>query len=89
MSSIEQPNHLKKLLEFLDQLDVLKIFYSLERNRSDAIMVRVDVPDEHWEIEFFGDGEIQVEIFRTTGDGVLGNSEAQLAMTRLLKVIAN
>jgi hypothetical protein len=52
-------------------------------------MVRVDIPNEHWEVEFFGDGEIQVEIFRTTGDGVLGNSEAELAIARLLKVVAN
>jgi hypothetical protein len=89
MSRIEEPNHLKKLLEFLDQLEVLKIFYCLERNRTDAIMVRVDIPNEHWEVEFFGDGEIQVEIFRTTGDGVLGNSEAELAIARLLKVVAN
>jgi len=41
------------------------------------------------EIEFFGDGEIQVEVFRTTGDGVLGDSQAQLALARLLKDFAN
>jgi len=89
MSDIEQANHLKNQLDFLDQLELHKIFFCLERNRSDAIMVRVDVPNEHWEIEFFGDGEIQVEVFRTTGDGVLGDSQAQLALARLLKDFAN
>ena len=79
-----EPNHLKTLLEFIDQLEVQKIFFCLERHRSDAIMVRVDVVGEHWEIEFFADGEIEVEIFRTTDNGVMRGSEALSALKRLL-----
>jgi len=89
MSSAEPPNHLKTLLDFLDQLEVHKIFFCLERNRSEAIMVRVDVPGEHWEVEFFADGETEVEIFRTTDSGVIGGSEAQTALKRLLADFAD
>src|SRR6185312_10278911 len=80
----KQINSLQKLLNFLDELEKQKIYFFLERNRSEAIMVRVDVPGQRWEIEFFADGEIEVEIFRSTKDGVIGGSEAQEALKHLL-----
>jgi hypothetical protein len=87
--SIEQPNNLKRLLSFLDELDQRKIYFQLERHRDEAIMVRVDVPGECWEIEFFADGEIEVEVFKSTKDGVIGGGEAQSALERLLKDFAD
>jgi len=88
MSSAEQPNYLQRLFDFLDELERHKFYFSLERDRSDTIMVRVDVPVEFWEVEFYANGEIEVEIFRSTGGGVLGGSEAQTALKRLIKDFA-
>jgi hypothetical protein len=56
-----------KLLGFLKQLDDHHLWYRLEHVR-DAVMVMVTVPGERWEIEFFDDGQIEVERFRSSGD---------------------
>jgi hypothetical protein len=54
------------LLGFLDQLELAKIAYRLERVR-DSIMVVVAVPGERWEVEFSDDGQVEVERFCSTG----------------------
>ena len=36
--------------------------------RDDAIMVLVTVPGERWEIEFLGDGSVEVERFLSNGE---------------------
>jgi len=54
------------LLRFLDQLELAKIAYRLERIR-DSIMVVVAVPGERWEVEFFDDGQVEIERFFSTG----------------------
>lgn len=46
------------LLQFLARLRFVKISYSLEQIRDNAILVNVTVPGERWEIEFMADGEI-------------------------------
>lgn len=69
-----------KLLRFLRRLDEDKISYRLERSR-DPIMVVVDVPGQRWEVEFYEDGEIEIERFVSTG--VVGADEEML--DRLLK----
>jgi hypothetical protein len=84
MNTKDQPNHLQRLFDFLDALERHKFCFSLERNRSETIMVRVDVPVEFWEIEFYADGQIEVESVRSTGGGVMGGSEAQTALKRLV-----
>jgi hypothetical protein len=60
-------NSLQKLLDFLDKLEEQNIFYSLARHRSDAVMVLVTVPGERWEIEFFADAPIEIEVFKSGG----------------------
>ena len=59
-------NSLRKLLDFLDKLEERHIYFELCRVRSEAIMVRVDVPGERWEVEFFADGNIETEVFRSS-----------------------
>src|SRR4051812_10087067 len=78
-----QVNSLQLLLTFLDELDENKIFFRLDRCRSEAKIVRIDVPGERWEVEFFPAGEIEVEIFRSD-EGVLGPEKTLLALRRLL-----
>lgn len=40
-------------------------------------MVEVAVPGERWEVEFFADGEVAVEVFRSAG------MEGEEALARL------
>ena len=78
------PNPLEKLLGFLSELDRCKIFFKLTRVRDEAIMVEIAVPGERWEIEFFGDGRIEVEVFKSPG---ITGGEEELA--RLLREYAD
>jgi hypothetical protein len=74
----------QKLLDFLDRLEAHKIYFSLARCRSEAIMVRVDVPGERWEVEFFADGHVEVEAFKS--GGVDSGLEGEEALDRLLTI---
>jgi hypothetical protein len=56
-----------KLLNFLDRLDQSKISYQLRKHLEEAISVEVYAPGEHWEVDFWADGEIYVERFRSNG----------------------
>jgi len=56
------------------RLDQAKIHYNLARARDETVMVEVHVPGERWEIEFFADGDVEVEIFRS--DGVIHRADA-------------
>ena len=56
------------LIAFLDKLEQRKISYTLAHQREDAILVLVAVPGERWEVEFLGDGSIEVEKFISTGE---------------------
>ena len=58
---------MEKLLEFLNELEAKKIYYKLNKVR-DAIMVEIAVPGERWEVEFFDDGNIEIEKFISSGD---------------------
>lgn len=61
-----QPTALGALLSFVERLREAKISHRLDSVR-DAVMVIVDVPGERWEVEFFEDGEIDVERFISAG----------------------
>ena len=60
-----------ELLAFLNRLAEEKLYYTLAHHRDDALMVKVDVPGERWEIEFMDDGTVEVEVFRSNGE-ILG-----------------
>jgi hypothetical protein len=75
---------MEPLLNFLDELERTRIYHRLERNRPEAIMVRVDIPGERWEVEFFADGSVEVEIFRSMGN-LLSDDKARAALERLIK----
>ena len=68
-------NPLQKLLDFLSDLDERKIFHRLSQVRPEAIMVEIAVPGERWEVEFFADGQIEVEVFGSS-PGIVGGEEA-------------
>ena len=63
-------NGFERLVAFLNKLEKRGISYTLAHHRDEAIMVIVAVPGERWEVEFLGDGAVEVErftspIFRT------------------------
>src|ERR1051326_6815921 len=57
-------NALEQLLEFLSKLQDARIQFDLKCVR-DAIMVTLRSPSEYYEIEFFADGNIEVQTFGT------------------------
>ena len=61
------------LLKFLEKLRNGKIHFHMECNREDAIAVVIAVPGERWEVDFFENGEVYVEVFRS--DGTIGSQE--------------
>jgi hypothetical protein len=63
-----------KLATLLKQLEHGHIHYTLASHRDDAMMVCVTVPGERWEIEFWGDGSVEVERFISNGE--VGGEEA-------------
>jgi len=66
-------NSLGPLLGFLSHVEALRLSHRIEHNRKDSIMVLIAVPGERWEVEFFEDGRIELEIF--------GNSSAVFSVT--------
>lgn len=58
---------LTSLLDFLSRLEAAKIHFTLARNQEDAITIAVAVPGQRWEIDCYGNGKIEVEIFKADG----------------------
>jgi hypothetical protein len=56
------------LYPFIELLRQKKIYYTLASHREQTVMVRVDVPGQRWEIEFFESGEVEIEIFKSDGN---------------------
>ena len=59
---------LKELLDFVEKLYSASLHFNLSAPTSRAIMITVVVPGERWEIEFHEDGEVGVEVFRSSGE---------------------
>ena len=57
---------MKKLIDFLNELEDKKIHYKLAKYCDDYIMVEIAVPGEHWEVEFSPD-DVRVEKFKSDG----------------------
>jgi hypothetical protein len=65
---------LKSLTSFLEKLENAHIHYRLSKARPETVMVEVTVPGERWEVEFFDDGHVEIEVFKV--DGFIRNEEA-------------
>jgi hypothetical protein len=66
-------------VEFCRELDRRNVIYELRIVRDEALMMSVAVPGERWEIEFFDDGQIELERFVSQGV-----AEAPSALAELL-----
>lgn len=69
------------LVGLLRALDERKIHFELGSHREGVVMVKVAVPGERWEIEFFEDGGVDVEVFVASAMGI----EGEAAIDRLLR----
>lgn len=81
------PNPLQDLLDFLSQLDQAGIYFRLDRVRDEAIMVRIDIPGERWEVEYFADGEIEIERFGVmfeNNESIVSRPESRQLLQHLL-----
>jgi hypothetical protein len=67
--SAQTGSSLAQLAAFLDRLAQAEIYFTLSSVREGAIMVLAAVPGERWEIEFFHDRPMEVEVFRSV-DGI-------------------
>jgi len=65
--------------EFCRELDRRRVTYELRIVRDEALMLSVALPGERWELEFFDDGQIELERFVSQGV-----AEAPGALTELL-----
>ena len=63
------------LLDFLSKLEEHDIYYRLNKVR-DAILVEIAIPGERWEVEFFADGNVEVEKFISNAE-ILGEEELE------------
>jgi hypothetical protein len=70
-----------KLTTFLKHLEHAHIHYALASHREDAIMVLVTVPGERWEVEFLGDGTVEVERFISNGE-ICGEGALQALLSQ-------
>jgi hypothetical protein len=62
-----ETNAFQGFLDFLRRLEEARIHYSLAHFRDETVAVEVVVPGERWEIEFFADGSVEVEVFSSVG----------------------
>ena len=67
---------IKKLINFLEELEDKGIFFSLDKIR-DSILVEIAVPGEKWEVEFFADKHIEVERYVSVGE-ICDESELEI-----------
>lgn len=67
MASADSGDPYASLLSYMAKLSEWSIHYSLCSVRPEAIMIEAHVPGEHWEVEFFADGSVEVEVFRSDG----------------------
>lgn len=68
------------IFDFLRQLEDRHVSFRLDRIR-DSVLVEVVVPGEHWEVEFFEDGRVEIERFRS--DGQIDNQAVLEELWRL------
>jgi hypothetical protein len=65
--AVVNDHNLKGVLELLGRLEAAKIHFTLARHQEDAITIEVAVPGQRWEIDYYGNGRMDVEIFKSDG----------------------
>jgi hypothetical protein len=71
---------LEDVLRFCNELNERRASYRLSIDRPEAIRVTLDVPGERWEIDFFPDGEIELDRYVSQGVVQAGSSDLEAAL---------
>ncbi len=74
-------NPFQKMLDFLTRCSENHLYYEIGYYREGAISVNVRVPGELWEVEFFADGHLEIEVLRSEGLAL----EGEEALERLFR----
>ncbi|GAB1266447.1 hypothetical protein [Aurantivibrio infirmus] len=77
-------NSFQKLINFLNRLDDAGIPYTLEHNQDETIMVLTSIDSERWEVEFYANGEIDIEVFYSNVEDA--ELEGEEALERLFEI---
>ena len=85
MSEINNP--LAKMLAILNAFDEHDIPFYLEHHSEEALLATVSIDNERWEIEFYTDGEVQVEVFYSDPDTGIEGEEALLRLFEKCDVV--
>jgi hypothetical protein len=60
---------------FMAELQESHLFFRVYSQETDSIIIVVDVPGQHWKVEFLASGIVKVKIFRCSGEGVCGEEK--------------
>lgn len=71
---------LDDVLQFCAALNDRRASYKLSVDRPEAIRVTLDVPGERWEIDFFPDGEIELDRYVSQGVVEAGPADLEAAL---------
>jgi hypothetical protein len=71
---------LEDVLRFCNELNERRASYKLSIDRPEAIRVTLDVPGERWEIDFFHDGEIELDRYVSQGVVQAGPADLETAL---------
>jgi len=66
----------------IERLDAVNIYHEIAAHTANALMIKIPVPGERWEIEILDDGQIQIEIFRSNGH-IFVDEEVEPLINRL------
>lgn len=62
---------MRPLLQFIRDLEARRIHFKLKHNRldpaHDSLMLTLTIPGRIWEIEFFDDGDVEIEKYKSEG----------------------
>ena len=65
--AVSDGNAFQRLLDFLVRLEEAHLHYALSHFRAETVAVEIAVPGERWEVEFFADGTVEIEVFSSVG----------------------
>jgi hypothetical protein len=71
---------LENVLQFCNALNKRRASYRQSVERPEAIRVTLDVPGERWEIDFFPDGEIELDRYVSQGVVQAGPADLEAAL---------
>ncbi len=80
----DEPDGLRKIIAFANELEARKIHYELGKYSPEALMITIALPGGRYEVEFEVNGNITFEAFMST-DGVMWSDESIPTLNEMLQ----